>query len=337
MTLVGFRGAEAGTCGGLPAWGIGNPMPTPVYGHAVASDGTYVYSAGGTSVFPGCADTASFRRYDPTNDSIWTSLAPVPFPVVGATLAYDANGKRLFLFGGLSTNCTAMNLVQVYDIASDAWSPGPAMPATRSGMGSGVIGGRIYLVGGHIGGFVTPVQDQNWEFDPAKGKYTVRASLPSSLAGPASAVSGGRLYIMGGRTNSTVALDSNYEYTPSIDTWVARAPLPIAVSGSGGTALGQMAPGDGDIIVVGGQTLVRQPGLEGARKLDDTDAAQVYDVAEDRWSSGPSLSAARRGVRAARVGNTLVALGGHDGFTTVTTVDTIQGSTLASALQLREE
>src|SRR2546429_7676249 len=58
-------------------WVESNPFPLPTaYGGTAASDGTYVYVAGGYSIDRNMTLDA-FRRFDPVTD-IWTLLAPLP-------------------------------------------------------------------------------------------------------------------------------------------------------------------------------------------------------------------------------------------------------------------
>jgi N-acetylneuraminic acid mutarotase len=310
-------------------------MADALYGHAVTSDGSFVYSASGANVVPSGGNVNLFRRYNPTTN-VWEVLPDVPTAVAGATLAYDAAGGRLFLFGGADISTTILTLVQVFTFSTNSWTPGPPLPAPRTAMGGGVVGGRVYLVGGSAlasGGSA----DQNWEFDPGAGTYAVKALLPSPLAAPGSGISGGRLYIMGGRDAANNALNSNYEYDPATDSWATKAPLDIAVNAPGGTALGAMtAECHGDIIIIGGGT----PFLDGegvpagaARAPESTPLTQIYDIATNTWGAGPTLPTARFSLRAGQAGNTLIAFGGYDGIGTVATVDRIQGPPLPVQLQ----
>ncbi len=325
ITAVWANGAQAQPCV-LPAWGSGSPMGAAVYGHAATSDGAFIYSASGGSSFPGNGDVNLFQRYDPVANA-WNPLAPVPTAVTGATLAYDAaggpNGPRLFLFGGLDVSQNTLTQVQVYTLATNTWvTTGPTLPAPRRAMGSGAIGGLIYLVGGFDG--VNLAGNQNWEFNPATGTYTDRATLPSAVARPGSGVSGGRLYVISGNDSAGGFVNTNYEYSPPpTNMWATRAPILVAVNHPGGTALSAMtAECHGDIIIVGGGT----PSVL-------TNISQLYDVASDSWSLGPSLLTGRYNLRAAQAGNTLIAFGGYDGSTTVATVDRIQGPPLPVQLQ----
>jgi N-acetylneuraminic acid mutarotase len=333
LTAMGASGGQAGTCT-LPGWTAANQVGTDVYGAAVTSAGGFIYAASGFSFSIG-GWVNQFRRYDPGTNT-WIGLTPVPTAREMASLAYDAAGGRLFFFGGVNAG-GAQSLVHVYTIATNTWAAGPALPAPRTQMGSGVIGGLIYLVGGFSSINITPAttHDQNWEFNPATGTYTPRAVLPQILGGAGSAVSGGRLYIMGGRDPVNTQRDSNYEYDPVGNTWAVRAVLQTAVNVPGSTALSGQAGCNEDIILVGGgNPLLKNSVSPGSsRAAETTNITQLYNVPTNSWSPGPPLPTGRSFIGAAQADDTLVAVGGYTGLTSVATVDRIQGPPLPVELQ----
>jgi N-acetylneuraminic acid mutarotase len=316
------NGAYAQSCN-LPGWSGGAALGTAVYGNAVTRCGAFIYSASGVSSFPGGGDVNLFERYDPSSDT-WTSLAPVPTPVGGATLACDVAGGKLFLFGGVDVSPASTNLVQAYTVATNTWSNNPPMPGTRHLMGSGIIGDFIYLVAGYsaVGGIA---ESQNWQFNPSTGAFTPRTSLPIALGGAGSAVSGGQLYIMGGANPDSTALDTNYAYDPETDTWALKASVPTPVHVPAGVALSAAGNCDGDIILIGGgnPVLADQALRSTAEAPQATNVTQIYDVVTNSWVSGPPLPVGRSFIGAAQAGNTLIATGGYNGSTTVDIVDRI--------------
>jgi hypothetical protein len=194
----------------------------------------------------------------------------------------------------------------------------------------------VYLVGGLSNS--TTVQNQNWAFNFATMTYdTTLAPLPLPRARAGSAVTGGRLYVISGEETPGGQVNTNYEYNPATNTWATKARLPLpAVNAPGATVLGAMtAECNGDIIIVGGgtPTLADKVDPASSRAPDSTDLSRLYDVASDTWSNGPTLPTARFGLRAAQVGDTLIAFGGYDGVSTVATVDRIQGPPLPVQLQ----
>lgn len=333
LTFVGASGGQAGSCA-LPGWTGAPVVGNDVYGPAVTSAGGFIYAVSGYSASIG-GWVNQFRRYDPATNA-WTGLAPVPAAREMGSLVYDAAGGRLFFFGGLNVG-GPVTTVSVYTIATNTWSVGPSLPAARTQMGSGVIGGLIYLVGGFSAITISAAttHDQTWEFNPATGLYTTRAILPAPLGGAGSAVSGGRLYIMGGRDPVATQRDSNYEYDPVGNAWALRALLPTAVTVPGSTALSGAASCNGDIILVGGGNPVLKNSVSpgSARSTETTNITQLYNVSTNTWSAGPTLPTGRSFIGAAQAGNTLLAVGGYTGSTSVATVDRIAGPPLPVELQ----
>ena len=312
LIMAAWAGAaEAQTCL-LPGWSPGPPLTTPVINPAVTSCLGHVYSAGGAPV-QGLPGSNSFQRYDPASGA-WTPLAFMPVNVVGATLGCDAAGGRIFLFGG--TDPISNLEVQVYTIGSNSWAgTGVLIPGGRVGMGSGVIGGLIYLAGGLSAPGVP--ESQTWSFNPSNFAWNVGlAPMPAPRGQVASGTSGGKLYVMGGRDSAGNAADSNFEYDPSLNTWLQRAVLPTPVGSAGGTELSAPGACNGDLIVVGGANPLAPP----AQPLAIT---QIYDVATNSWTAGPTLSAPRYGLKAAQAADHLLAVAGFNGTSTLATVDRI--------------
>jgi hypothetical protein len=296
------------------AWQLVAGLPAGVYGPAVATDGQYVYAAGGNDLATG--DLTQFARYDPLSNT-WTLLAPLPTAVDTALAAYV--GGKIYVFGGISSS-VVQSMTQVYDIATDSWSAGAPMPGVRSQMGGGAYNGKIYLAGGYSTTSVVTgtVGDQTWEYDPATNSWATRAPMPATLGGPASAVIGGHLYLAGGRDPSNVALNTLYDYNIAANTWSARAALPTGVNVAGGAAY------NGQMWVLGGGTPFRGSlaGPEASTQAPGPEAmttVQIYDPATDVWSAGPSQNVARSFQGAAVAGGTIVSVGGYTGVSSAVT------------------
>ena len=75
--------------------------PIPIQAPAVASDGSYVYSAGGQTAG---SQTNSVFRYDPSGPG-WIPLAPAPIAITEAGGAFVAGTNSFYVFGGLGTRC----------------------------------------------------------------------------------------------------------------------------------------------------------------------------------------------------------------------------------------
>ena len=144
------------------SWTIAAPYPTAVGYNAVTSDGTYVYSIGGSG---SNGPTNIVRRYNPA-DNTWASLANLPGDITQAGAAYAAINNKIYVFGG--ANGSFQNTVFIYDIASNSWTTGANMPTTSIDVGAVYYSGnqRIYIIG------AGPSQDQTWEYNPVTNTWS---------------------------------------------------------------------------------------------------------------------------------------------------------------------
>ena len=147
-----------------------------------------------------------------------------------ASAVYAPNVNKLFVFGGDDpTTGTVVNTTRIYDIATNTWSSGAAMPDVRAFMGSGYFNGKIYLVGGYSTGNVDPSFGQVWEYDPVANTFnTTRMSMPATLGGPGFAIINGHIYIAGGRDINNTNLNTLYDYDIAADSWTTGAICPRA-------------------------------------------------------------------------------------------------------------
>jgi hypothetical protein len=125
-------------------WTTGADMPDFKSYGAAASDGTYIYLAGG---YDGTAPTGALFRYNPVTDS-WTTLTADSTPRFRPGMSYR-DGKLYVTGGSTGFYTPSVNTVSVYDIASGTWSAGPNLLATRVAHGQGTLGdGRIIVATG---------------------------------------------------------------------------------------------------------------------------------------------------------------------------------------------
>ena len=113
---------------------------------AATSDGKFAYVAGGFST---SGATNYFNRFDPVNGA-WTSLATMPAGSTYPSAVYSPINHKVYVFGGV-INMASVTNTRVYDIVTNQWSAGTAMPAPRDSMAATYYNGRIYLVGGKVG------------------------------------------------------------------------------------------------------------------------------------------------------------------------------------------
>ncbi len=281
-------------------WTLVAPLPTALYGPAVASDGRYIYAAGG---YGSTGSITQFVRYDPSANS-WTALAPLPHAVYDALGIY-AEG-RIFVFGGL-TAAGAQNYVQIYNIAANSWSAGTVMPGVRQQMGGGYYNGKIYVAGGIASNSMPDTKNQTWEYSIAGNSWQVKANLPSNVAGPGFGIIDGHLYLAGGRDETGTTISLVYNYDIAGNSWISEAPLLTAVNYPGSVVYNNR------LWVFGGGTPFRTSETALPESPEAVAFTQVYDPATGAWQYAPGQNVARSLQAGAVVGNQIYSVGGYAG------------------------
>ena len=103
----------------------------------------------------------------------------------------------LFAVGGRYKASYSQNLDahEAYDLIRDHWRQKPPLPTARSGITSGVLGGRLFVFGGEApeGTF-----DLNETYDPGSDRWETMAPMPTARHGLGAAVVGDRIYVISG-------------------------------------------------------------------------------------------------------------------------------------------
>jgi N-acetylneuraminic acid mutarotase len=261
---------------------------------------------GRSSLLPGCLCAIAllaFAAYAEQDRGTWRAVAPAPMErteVAAATV-----GGKIYVVGGFEKpslgnmlNFAITPAVEEYDPSMDRWSAKTAMPVGLHHVGIGVVGGRLYVIGGYkqsgmsVWGAVATV----YAYDPATDSWSERAAMPTARGALSVTVHDGKLYAIGGygdRANSAAV----EVYDPVRNSWVSRAPLPTPRDHLATATAG------GKIYAIGGR-------LKGDyhRNLSVTEA---YDPNADKWNRAPDLPTARSGITAAEVGGRVYVFGGE--------------------------
>src|SRR5215212_9888809 len=220
--LVGAHGTlwaqgEAGV------WSERAPLLLPRSETSTAQLGSRLVVMGG---YPGARITSdSVQVYDSVTDS-WSLGPTLPRPL-HHTMTAVVDG-RLFLIGGEAGNPTGgesvfQDRVYMLDEAADTWVERAPMPTARSGGGSAVIDGKIYVAGGR-----PPRGSDLAVYDPTLDQWTVLPAIPTQRNHLAVATIDGRLYVAGGRFGGGVGsemTDIMEIYDPRQNTWTSGAPM----------------------------------------------------------------------------------------------------------------
>jgi non-specific serine/threonine protein kinase len=148
-------------------WKPGDDIPTPREHLAAASDGRFLYAAGGRNLDAG-KNSAAFERYDPAEDS-WEKLPDMPQALGGLGAAF-VDGQIVAIGGETSTAVLGTTLV--YDISKKRWTKAAPLRTPRHGMSVVAFGDTVYALdgataAGHTNS--TPIAEA-LSFEPRKKK-----------------------------------------------------------------------------------------------------------------------------------------------------------------------
>lgn len=218
-----------------------------------------------------------------TVDSLNTQRQEMPSVVL--------NGK-IYCAGGIAQNLSTLQSVEIYDPATNTWSPGPDMPKTLHHHAMVTLNGKIYVIGGYAS-VAFDAQSSVYMFDPDSGKWFAKMELPFEVGAADAVAYNGKIYLFGGKNNSGTQ-NTTLEYNPVNDTWTGkdamarpREHLCAAVSGN-------------KIYVIAGR---------GSTGADTT--VEVYDPQNNSWSRGKPLPTGRSGCDAATVNGKIFVMGGE--------------------------
>ncbi|GBF06210.1 hypothetical protein DAERI_080001 [Deinococcus aerius] len=229
-------------------------MPGRGVTHAgMTTDGKSIYYAGGyianSSWTAQVYGTKAVWRFDLASEQ-YTRLPDLPVERAAGQLEY-LNG-RLHYFGG--TNLARTQNVgdhYILDLANgaSAWITAAPLPNPRHHMGSAVLGGKIYAIGGQHGHDERLVTQATVNaYDPATDTWATLRDLPSARSHISSStfVLGGRIVVAGGERSHLQNISAVNAYDPATDTWSALTSLP------GARASGVAAPlGNGFVYSAG--------------------------------------------------------------------------------------
>ncbi len=125
-------------------------LPTPLGYIPTATSGGFIYLLGGSEYVAGnLTDSTHAYRFDPQGGSI-VAVASLPRPT-GETRAVAQRDGKIWVLGGGRTPPSPSNEVDVYDPATNSWSLGPSMIASRRNFAADVnpSTGEVFAVGGY--------------------------------------------------------------------------------------------------------------------------------------------------------------------------------------------
>lgn len=193
------------------------------YGGAVySSSSNKIYYFGGLTGEPTSSSNYLANAYslDLSNGS-WETLSTIPFKISNFATACNNSTGKAYLIGGLWFDSSTNEEIPFYDIlvfdtSYEMFSSGtlPFMPSplSRYNNGAGIIGDKMYLVGG--AGILT-VDEYTFSSDSF---YEPNAKMTEDISGAASAVYNNNFYVAdGGFWNPLPG--KVFKYSPTSNSW----------------------------------------------------------------------------------------------------------------------
>lgn len=272
-------------------WTKKKPMALPSHHVALTEYHGKIYAFGGF-VYPQSGPPAwvpinNSWEYDPAADT-WKALAPMPMKR-GSPVAVTV-GDKIYVIGGAgnipgstetkidqTTPQMVFGNVEEYDPAKNTWRERSPMPTPRNHTAAGVIGGKIYVVGGRVGAaFIGLASDISVveEYDPATDKWGApRARMPTARSALGAGVYGGKMYVAGGEyqdPHMMATFRALEAYDPAANTWSVMPPMPVSRHGLAAGVIGNR------LILVGGD--VQSSGTGVAVSTSEVDAFVFPEV-----------------------------------------------------------
>jgi len=212
-----------------------------------------------------------------------------------AAVAYRGD---VYVVGG-DSNGEASGGLWRYSPDRGEWETLPSMPTPRAGHAAGVIGDRLYVVGGTTDSAFGDPEEAALNsleiYDFESGEWSRGPDMPTARHHLDATVLDGQLYAIGGRAPGDFSLDAVERFDPEESVWERLAPLPL---GTGGESA--VSAGDRVVVVAGGDD------LDGWV----TPATWALDPGEGQWRRLPDTRVARHGHASATVGNRVYVFGG---------------------------
>ena len=178
--------------------------------------------------------------------------------------------------------------------SSIVWRTGAALPSYVRNLGATVVNGNLYAVGGYDNGVMA--RQSNFEYNPKKNSWTIRANMPTPRSNLAVVSLGKKAYAFGGDAGN----DRNEAYDSTSDKWQSLAPLPTPRIHLNGSA-----------VAISERIYV----LGGAEKWFVTSSKnEMYDPFSDSWDEKAPLPTPRQSPVLAACGKKMYAIGGHGGY-----------------------
>lgn len=144
-------------------------------------------------------------------------------------------GDRLFYIGGRcqERDCSIeLDMVESYDTTTGTWRTEPSMPTARADLGAGVIGDKIYVVGGFLNDTFPPNTAVLEIFDTTTGTWSTGPPMEVARWDVLTGVTeDDRLVVAGGICCGGNRLTDVEIFDPATNAWDRLTDLPVGMDG----------------------------------------------------------------------------------------------------------
>lgn len=228
-------------------WVLGPPLPeVNNHGVAAAHDGVVYLFGGQTDPNTAYVDTVYALDTKLGAGADWRQKTAMPTKrSAGAAVVHEG---KIYIAGGRPPRGHDF---AVYDPGTDTWEKLPDLPSQRNHIAMELIGGKIHVFGGRLGGgFQSDKTAAHEVFDPRTRIWSVAAPMLKPRSGINSAQAFGCVHVWGGEEQAGVFPDHDY-YDPRNDKWTKLPNMAIPIHGVTGATFA-----NGLIYVTGGGTQV---------------------------------------------------------------------------------
>lgn len=273
-------------------------MPTIRSGFTTCVVNEKIFAIGGYVDGLGDLSLSTVEMYDPKTDT-WERKADMPTARTDAALSV-VDGK-IYAIGGTVLGRFEVDIlvdgevrriprwkaediptVEMYEPATDTWTPRADMPTPRN-TSACVVDGKIYAIGGTSDKVKSFRLDTVEVYDPVTDTWAKGKNMNRARAGAAVSVVDGKIYVMGGTglpliiNHSGPFLSSIEVHDPSRNNWREVGDMYTAKAGHTASVI------NGRIYVIGGY--FRNQGQQEKRFK----TVEIYHPRIGRWTQKPNM------------------------------------------------
>ena len=199
-------------------------MPEGLTHMGAATDGRYIYAAGGyVSNYTTGWQTFATRdvwRYD-TLSNKWSAFVPLPAARAAGAMVILNNQLHYLDGADANRNGTTEHWVLNLKAADPKWISSTPLPFSRNHMAAAVLNGKIYVIGGQAGPEDNaPPSSDVLVWDPLHpAAWQAVASLPQPRSHIVAVAVNGRIVVLAGETTGVQVLSSIVAYNPTTNSW----------------------------------------------------------------------------------------------------------------------